>query len=49
MQMVKGSCPNCHQVIDVDLDNQANICPFCKQAYVTLVCESFSILPLYQL
>ena len=35
MQMVKGSCPICHQVIDVDLDNQANICPFCKQAYVS--------------
>ena len=35
MQIVKGSCPICHQVIDVDLDNQANICPFCKQAYVS--------------
>lgn len=37
MNGVKGICPICNNVIDVNLKNQANICPICKQAYISQV------------
>ena len=33
----EGICPNCNNVIIVDDQNQANICPICNQPYVSQV------------
>lgn len=34
MSVIKAKCTNCGEIIDVDNNKEADICPYCKEAFV---------------